>query len=92
MAHKGRAKNEGNPKKDAIKNVLKPIGPHIEANGNKEFIVEGCKGILEYEENVIKINAGSIVISFLGSDMEIKNYCDDETVIVGNIVSIEFTS
>ena len=29
---------------------------HFEMNGNREVIVDGCKGILEYDENIIKLN------------------------------------
>lgn len=63
---------------------------HIEAEGNREIAVDGCKGILEYDENRIKINTGSLVITFCGSDLEIKVYSDVQTVITGEIITIEF--
>lgn len=66
--------------------------PHIEADGNREIIVDGCKGIVEYSQNKIKVNTGTLVVGFTGDDIEIKNYSDYQTVISGNIFSIDFES
>ena len=46
--------------------ILSPGVPHIEMQGNREIIIDGCRGILEYDEDRIKLNAGSLVISFQG--------------------------
>ncbi len=64
--------------------------PHIEAEGNREISVDGCKGILEYTQEKIKINAGKLIIVFTGEEMEIKTYSEIQTVISGNILGIEF--
>lgn len=83
-------------KKESIKDALdipqalNPSLPHIEAEGNREIAVDCCKGILEYTEDRIKLNAGSLIITFSGSNIEIKVYSDIQTVIAGDIVSIEF--
>lgn len=66
--------------------------PHIEAQGNREIIVEGCKGIIEYSETRIKLNTGILLVGFTGDDIEIKNYSDAQTVISGNIMGIDFES
>ena len=29
---------------------------HFELNGNREVVVDGCRGIIEYDENIIKLN------------------------------------
>ena len=64
--------------------------PNIEARGNREICIEGCKGILEYEEGKIRLNCGRLVIGFIGDGIEITAYSDIQTVITGNIFSIEF--
>lgn len=64
--------------------------PNIEARGNREVSIDGCKGILEYEQDRIKINTGKLLITFIGDSIEISVYSDIETVITGNIFSIEF--
>ena len=66
--------------------------PHIEADGNKEIIVDGCKGIVEYSQSRIKLNTGTLIVGFTGDDIEIKNYSDSQTLISGNIFSIDFES
>lgn len=66
--------------------------PHIQADGNREIIVDGCKGIVEYSQDRIKLNTGALVIGFTGDGIEIKDYSDSQTVISGNIFSIDFES
>ena len=43
-----------------------PNCAHFEMNSNREVSIEGCKGILQYDENIIRINNGKMVTSFLG--------------------------
>lgn len=66
--------------------------PHIEMIGNKEIAVDGCKGIVEYDENVIKLNTGSLIIGFTGTDMLIKSFDCDVAVITGNVAEITFVT
>lgn len=40
---------------------------HLEINGNNEVIVEGCKSIVEYDENIIKISTKKCLFSFWGA-------------------------
>lgn len=63
---------------------------HFEINSNKEAIVEGCKGILQYDENVIKINMGKMITNFYGKNLSLKCLDSDSLVIIGTISSIEF--
>lgn len=64
--------------------------PHIEMQGNREAVVDGCRGVLEYEEDKIKLNAGMCVLLFRGSDLTIKTYSDSLTEITGEIIAVEF--
>lgn len=66
--------------------------PKIEMLGNKEIIVDGCKGIVEYGENLIKLNTGELVIGFVGDEMLIKSFDSDMAVITGRIAEITFVS
>lgn len=65
---------------------------HIEMLGNREIIVDGCKGVVEYSENLIKLNTGELVIGFTGTDMLIKSFDCDMAVITGRIAEITFVS
>lgn len=63
---------------------------NLEIKGNREAIVEGCKSIAAYDENVIKINMNKMSICFFGRNMEIKCMTSDSLIIHGFITSIEF--
>lgn len=63
---------------------------HFEINGNREAIIEGCKSILEYDENIVKINTGKMVTSFEGRKLQIKCLTPDSLIVEGFITSIRF--
>lgn len=96
------SKKESNKKKpsklwsiDSLKDtsvgvMLDPIS--IEMKSNKEAIIEGCKSISQYDENVISINMDKMIISFFGRNMEIKCMNSDSMVIRGTISSVEFNT
>ena len=65
-------------------------GVHMEINGNREIILEGSRGVVEYGENSIKINTGKYIISFQGRGLHIKCMTDCDIVIHGFITSIEY--
>lgn len=75
-----------------IPNLARRDVPHIEAEGNREIIVDGCKGILEYDEDKIKINTGSLVICFKGTELIVKSFSEVGIILTGNIVSVEFST
>ena len=63
---------------------------HMEVNGNREVILEGSRGVVEYSETSIKINTGKYIISFQGRGLHIKCMTDCDIVIHGFITSIEY--
>lgn len=63
---------------------------HFELNGNKEVVVDGCKGILEYDENIVRLSTGKMITKFLGRHLNIKCLTPDSLVIEGVITNIEF--
>lgn len=63
---------------------------HISMKSNREIVIEGCKSIEEYDENMIKIKVKKMIISFFGRDLKIKCLNFDSLVIVGFITSVEF--
>ncbi len=63
---------------------------HFEINSNREVIIEGSKGILQYDENIIRVNMGKMIVSFNGRKLSLKCLETDSLIIVGFITSIEF--
>lgn len=63
---------------------------HMEISGNREVILEGCKGVLEYSDCVIAMNTGKLTVKLCGCDMTIISMQGSQAIIKGVITSIEF--
>ncbi len=66
--------------------------PKIEMLGNREIVVDGCKGIVEYEENLIKLSLGDVLLSLTGNSLVITSFDNNIVVINGQIGEISFVS
>lgn len=64
---------------------------HLEMNSNKEATVEGCRGILEYTTQVVRLSADRMVIRFTGRDLELLSMNASAVVVRGTIAAVEFT-
>ena len=64
----------------------------VELSGNRRAVVEGCRGILEYEEGVIRLNTTSGIVRFMGRDLTMNCPTEDSAVVTGFILSVEFLS
>ena len=65
---------------------------HLEAQGNREIIIDGCKGVLEYGETSICINTGKLRVRLSGCDLTITAMQNGQAIIKGIIACIEFLS
>lgn len=63
---------------------------HMDISSNREVILEGNNGILEYNDRSIKINAGRYVVAFHGRGLHIRTMSERELVIHGFLTSIEY--
>lgn len=63
---------------------------HIEISSNREAFVDGCRGIIDYDEDHIKVNIGNGTACFFGRGLEIKSLSAHQAVIRGFIMKIEF--
>lgn len=65
-------------------------GVHIEIFSNKNAIIEGCKSIVDYRENYIKlkIKKGFLILS--GTEFLISSFDEEKIIIKGNIFSLEY--
>ena len=55
--------------------------------GNRLMYLENYKGIIEYEENVIRLSND---INIFGTKLNIEEINDDDILISGNIRNVEF--
>ena len=65
-------------------------GSHIELFANSEALIEGIKGVIEYNDCFIKLNIGRGTVEFWGNNLEISSLNCGELAINGKITKIEF--
>lgn len=66
--------------------------PKIEILGNREMIIDGCKGVVEYDETIIKLSLGEYVLSLSGDNLLINSFDNSVAIISGQICEISFVS
>ena len=99
MARRNRRKSVSPPRvTQRVEQVLElPTGSlsgmtRVELTGNRRAVVEGCKGILEYEDGIIRLNTTSGIVRFMGRDLTMNCLTEDSAVVTGFILSVEFLS
>lgn len=65
-------------------------GTHIEIFSNEKIILEGCRGIIDYENNYIKLQLKKGHIIIIGTDFLISAFENERITVNGKIVSLEF--
>lgn len=64
--------------------------PRIELLGKSEIWVENTRGILDYNENCIKINTTVGLLKIDGDELLIESISDESVNIKGTIIRMEF--
>ena len=62
----------------------------MEISGNREVVIDGCQGILEYDETVIKLATGKMSVKFTGRGLQIRVLTHSSAVVEGFLTGIEF--
>ena len=62
----------------------------VELLGNKQAVVDGCKGIIEYTDQSIRLSGEKQIVKFVGTALELQCFDESGAVVVGNIVQVEF--
>lgn len=58
--------------------------------GSNNISVENHKGILEYNEDQIRVNTSSGILTINGSKLNIKSILQEEITITGDISSVSY--
>lgn len=64
--------------------------PHFELNGARQLLVDGCLGILHYDEAKVCLNCGKEVVEISGSNLSLNHLGDSEAEVKGDISSLKF--
>ncbi|MGN1097575.1 MAG: YabP/YqfC family sporulation protein [Clostridia bacterium] len=81
------------PKKEKVSEFEKKVlGRYslLTIVGNSELLVEGLRGILDYNSETFRVNTVSGIIIVTGSGLEISALTSEEVTLKGKISSIEF--
>lgn len=62
----------------------------IVLNGDGELFLGNYKGILEFGERQIKVNAAGRIVGIEGENLSIKTIENDEIVVLGQITAVRF--
>lgn len=62
----------------------------INIKGDKEIIIDGCYGIIEYSDTLISVSIGKPTLKIMGFDLMVSDYFDSNITVTGIIKSIEF--
>lgn len=65
-------------------------GARMEFRGNREVVLEDCRGILEYDTDVIRVRVGKRVVRFTGRGLSIRCMTADSMVVEGFLTGMEF--
>jgi sporulation protein YqfC len=96
--HTKKSKGEENKKKlkekvaeilELPKEVVLDL-PKITMFGDRNMLVENYKGIIEYDDNKIRVNTGRGIIKVTGEKLMIREITSEDLMIDGDIVSLEF--
>ncbi len=74
---------------DTEKNLL-GIYSLVTLTGNSEVLVEGLRGILDYDSETFRVNTVSGIIVITGSSLELVSLTAEEVLLKGKISSVEF--
>ena len=79
-----------------VENTLDiPVGvlsraARMEVSGNRQVLIEGCRGIVRYEEDQIEVRTADGTVRFTGREMCMTSLNPACAVITGRLLSVEF--
>ena len=63
----------------------------MEISGNREAVVDGCLGVLAYDEDMIRLALRGMIATFRGRGLQIRVLTHDSAIVGGYITNIEFS-
>lgn len=90
-----KLKTDHRPKKEKL-NLLSPLnsglsGPKIELYSNKEAAIDGCSGVIDYYDYLIKLKITGGTVAISGTDLCLTELGNNSALISGNFNTIEFS-
>lgn len=67
-----------------------PQMAQIQLLSNREALVDGCKGVIEYNEDSIRLSLGNMTVRFCGRGLQLRSMSEGNLLIDGFIQSLEY--
>lgn len=64
--------------------------PKITTVGRKEVFVENYRGIIEFTNEIVRINSNYGIITITGKNMKIREITNEDIIITGDIDNIDY--
>ncbi len=64
----------------------------IQITDNNNMVLDGCRRVIEYNENCIKLELATVGVSVVGMELNMHNFSIGGLVIEGQIHSVTFIS
>jgi len=64
--------------------------PKITTVGWKEVFIENYRGIIEFTNEIVRINSNYGVITITGKNMKIREITSEDVIITGDIENIDY--
>ena len=85
-------KQHQNDNKKKRYSALPSVGaPCIELSGNREVLIEGSRGVLEYSPETIRVNTSDMIMSVFGRGLDLRCISESALIIDGFVTRLEFT-
>jgi sporulation protein YqfC len=65
-------------------------GLQIEMAGNTHAFVDGCQGVIEYNDNTIKLASARKDVRFTGRNLRVRSMTAGSCVVEGDIHTVDF--
>lgn len=62
----------------------------MEVSGNRQVLIEGCRGIVRYDEDQIEVRTADGTVRFSGRELCMTSLNPACAVITGRLLSVEF--
>lgn len=65
--------------------------PVVELSGNLRAVVDGCDGIVDYNEEMVILRAGRLTLRFEGQGLRLMRLTESSAVIEGRVHQLVYT-
>lgn len=63
----------------------------ISLTGNRSAVVDGCDGVMDYDDEKVILRTGRLTVRLSGRDLRLRRLTEDSAVIEGIIDRVEYS-